>query len=397
MFYDASAWSIANFYNVPYVGMSGTIQMGSEVVEVSDIVQETPKVAPSNYAYLVPWQDYNAPALLHKLLKADIKVLSAFKPFSIKVAGTAIDFGYGTLMIPVAKQKLSSDNLNKIIAESSEKYHVPVYGIESGYSIKGIDLGSRHFNPIAKPKVLLFVGEGVSSYESGEVWHLLDQRVGMPITKVDLRTFDRINWHGYETLIMVSGGYQQLDSLRRKKISDWVSAGNTLITTRQASAWAINQKLIKHELIKAPKKDKEEEEPVERSAYVGASEELGRESVGGAIFEVDLDLTHPLAFGYTRSKLPVYRNSTVWLAPSKNAYCTVAKYTEDPHIDGFITDKNLETFLKPSASLIVEPLGRGRVVLFAENPNFRGSWYGTNRLFLNAIFLGSHIRVPRAR
>ena len=35
------------------------------------------------------------------------------------------------------------------------------------------------------------------------------------------------------------------------------------------------------------------------------------------------------------------------------------------------------------------------VVLFAENPNFRGTAYGTNRLFLNALFLGSHIGVPR--
>jgi hypothetical protein len=34
------------------------------------------------------------------------------------------------------------------------------------------------------------------------------------------------------------------------------------------------------------------------------------------------------------------------------------------------------------------------VVLFADNPNFRGSWYGTNRLFLNALFLGQHIQVP---
>jgi len=102
-----------------------------------------------------------------------------------------------------------------------------------------------------------------------------------------------------------------------------------------------------------------------------------------------------LGFGYTRRKLPVYRNSTIWLAPGKSPYGTIAKYTSNPYIDGFITKENLETFLKPSASLIVSSIGRGRIILFADNPNFRGSWYGTNKLFLNALFLGQHVAVPK--
>ena len=132
-----------------------------------------------------------------------------------------------------------------------------------------------------------------------------------------------------------------------------------------------------------------------RLPYVEAPEHIGKKEVGGAIFQTDIDLPHPLAFGYTRNLLPVYRNSEVWLNPSSSPYGTVAKYTDDPHIDGFITKKNLDEFLKPSASLVVSAVGRGRVILFADNPNFRGSWYGTNRLFLNALFLVNHIGVPK--
>jgi len=127
---------------------------------------------------------------------------------------------------------------------------------------------------------------------------------------------------------------------------------------------------------------------------VDAGENLGKESIGGVILRADLDTTHPLAFGYHDSSIPVYKNNTVWLAPSKNEYATVAKYAKNPHIDGFITKKNMEEYLKPSASLIVSKVGSGRVVMFADNPNFRGSWYGTNRLFLNALFLGDKINVP---
>ena len=131
-----------------------------------------------------------------------------------------------------------------------------------------------------------------------------------------------------------------------------------------------------------------------RLPYVDADENIGKTYIGGLIVKADLDRTHPLAFGYEDAAIPVYKNNEVWLAPSKNAYSTVAKYAKEPHVDGFITPENLENYLKPSASLIVSPLGAGRVVLFADDPNFRGAWYGTNRLFLNAVFLGQYINVP---
>ena len=70
-------------------------------------------------------------------------------------------------------------------------------------------------------------------------------------------------------------------------------------------------------------------------------------------------------------------------------------YSKDPHIDGYVSKNNMENNLKGAASLIVSSSGSGRVVLFADNPNFRGTWYGTNKLFLNAIFFGANITVPK--
>jgi hypothetical protein len=215
----------------------------------------------------------------------------------------------------------------------------------------------------------------------------------MPITKVPMRNYNRLNLNDYNVMVMVSGNYSQFDSAEIAKLKAWVNAGNTLITSRTASKWAIDAKLVKESLIKKPK-DTSETKDIKRLDYVDADEHIGKKEVGGAIFEVDLDITHPLGFGYSSRRLPVYRNSNVWLAPSKSPYGTVAKYTSNPHIDGYITKENLDTFLKPSASLIVSGIGRGRVIMFADNPNFRGSWYGTNKLFLNALFLGQHVSVP---
>jgi len=245
------------------------------------------------------------------------------------------------------------------------------------------------------PKAAMLIGDGVSSYEAGEVWHLLDTRIHMPITKIQMRSFRGASLDKYTTLVMVSGGYPQLDSIQQKKLKDWVSKGNTLITIASASRWLISKKLVKESLTKKPKaKDKEKKE-TKRLPYVDAEENIGRERVGGAIFEVDLDVTHPLGFGYHDGTIPVYKNNMVFLQPSKNAYSTVAKYSKNPHIDGFVSTNNLENNIKPSASLLVSLIGRGRVVMFADNPNFRGAWYGTNRLFLNALFLGNRISVPK--
>jgi hypothetical protein len=82
------------------------------------------------------------------------------------------------------------------------------------------------------------------------------------------------------------------------------------------------------------------------------------------------------------------------LAPSKNRFSTVGKYLDNPHIDGYISKENLE-IMKGAASIVVSKRGKGRIILFADNPNFRGAWFGTNKLFMNAVHFGSLIKVPQ--
>ncbi|NAS29806.1 zinc carboxypeptidase [Flavobacteriaceae bacterium R38] len=390
VFYDASAWSVANFYNMKYRGVTGNISLGNEITSTEDLVKISP-VSKSKYAYIIDYDDYNAPAALYYLQDKGVNVASAFKSFSIQTDSGDKAFNYGTLVIPVSKQRIANDSVYSLLQNAQNKYKVAIYGVKTGYSLKGIDLGSNSVRYIQKPKAAMLIGEGTRSYEAGEVWHLLDTRMDMPITKIPMRNFSRINLDNYNTLVMVSGNYNRLGANQQKRIKEWANKGNTLITIGSASKWIIDNKLVNEKLITS----KDSSKTVKREPYVDASENLGKESVGGAIFRADIDITHPLAFGYHDASIPVYKNNTIWLAPSKSKYATVAKYSKNPHIDGFITDRNLNTFLKPSASLIVSPVGRGRAVMFADNPNFRGAWYGTNRLFLNALFLGNHIGVPR--
>ena len=389
VFYDASAWSVSNIYNMKSKKLKN-FNLGAEVTSTENLVNNS-SVKKSNYAYILDWDDYNSPAALNHLQKNDIVTYSAFKPFEIKVNGTnsSKKFDYGSILIPVSKQTVSSDKLFDLVKTMQEKFDVPVYNSESGYSMKGIDLGSNNFR-INKPvKVALLIGDGVNSYEAGEVWHLLDTRIGMPLTKIRLNQFSRTSLDKYTTLVMVSGSYSQLNKNQIEKIKNWVGKGNTLITIARGSSWAIKSELIKETLVES-----KVDSTYSRKRYVDARENIGRERIGGVILKTDLDLTHPLAFGYNDTSIPVYKNNNVFINKTKDDYSSVAIYSKDFHIDGYISESNRKDYIPGSASLIVSKIGSGRVVVFADNPNFRGSWYGTNKLFLNALFLGSNISVP---
>jgi hypothetical protein len=127
-----------------------------------------------------------------------------------------------------------------------------------------------------------------------------------------------------------------------------------------------------------------------RRPYGNLTEDRGARVMPGAIFEADLDLTHPLCFGYTRGKLPVFISDTLFVEPAKNAYATPVTLTKDPLLAGYVHAKQ-KPLTPGAAAAIVCGLGRGKVICFPGNLNFRGFWYGTNRLFANAIFFGNLI------
>ncbi len=388
VYYDASAWSVANFYNIKYKSATKEL-VGNKITSIKDLATWLP-VRKSEYAYVVHSEDYNVPALIHSLQEKEIVVAAAFKPFKAKTHNGTKSYPYGSLVITVQPQKVGSQKVFEALKELQEKYEITIDAVDTGFNLSGIDLGSRNVQALTPPKAMMLIGTGVRSYEAGEVWHLLDTRVHMPITKVSHRYFQNVSLDKYTVLIMVSGRYN-FDDKTLEKIKSWVAKGNTLISIGTASEMLIKKKLVKEVLVE---KKKDSSATVKRKAYVDASENRGRERLGGVFLNTSIDLTHPLGFGYSDSEVVVYKNNLVWLTPSKNSYATFSKYTKAPHVDGYVSNNIRKTFLPKAASVVTSPIGKGRVVLFADNPNFRGTTYGTNRIFLNAIFMGDKIQIP---
>ena len=390
VYYDASAWSLVNFYNMKYNSLTKIPSYSNEItVKNNKIALEN--IQKSDYAYIISWDDYYAPAVLYELQKEGLIIKSSTKPFTILANGKETSFNRGSFIITSSLQKITKDSLFSTVSSASKKYNVQAYGANTGLTIKGNGLGSNSIANLNKPKVMMLVEGGVSSYEAGEVWYLFEQQIKMPITKVPERLFFKTDLNNYNVIIMVSGRYKMLDEKNKERLKSWVSQGNTLITSAKANTWAIKNKIIKESLVD---QKKDSSKSVERLNYADARGTIGKQSIGGAIFQVDLDITHPIGFGYHSSKLPVYKNNSVFLMPSKSRFSTVAKYSKNPHIDGYITKENLEKMSK-AASIVVSKIGNGRVVMFADNLNFRGSWYGTNKLFINAVFFGQLVNVPK--
>ena len=125
--------------------------------------------------------------------------------------------------------------------------------------------------------------------------------------------------------------------------------------------------------------------------YVKQGADQGAQVIGGSIFNAILDLTHPLGYGYNDPEITVFRNSTMFMEKGENPYSTPLYYSENPLASGYISDDN-EEMMKGTAAIVVSRFGRGKVIAMTDNPNFRAFWYGTNKLFANAIFFGPNIR-----
>jgi hypothetical protein len=389
VFYDASAWTMSLAFGLPHDGVNASVRVARGArVTADDLVAKPAPVLKTNYAYLMEWNEYQAARALHVLQSKKLFVKTAFKPFTAIVNGAKKQFGYGTLVIPVADQHISADEVFAAVREASQQAGIDVFSVDTGFSAEGVDLGSNNVRTVPVPKAAMLVGDGVAATEAGFVWHLLDSKLGMPITKVNTSQLGQLRLHEYTSLILVSGGYQNLGEAGIGKIKAWVQQGGTLILVRQAVNWAIQNKLIDEQLKKeeAPKESK-------RIDFVTASDHQGARVIGGSIYQVDLDITHPLGFGYTSRTLPVWRNHSIFLEMPKNPFSTVAKCTANPHMSGYIHPANLEK-IKNSPSVVVSALGQGRAILLLDDPNFRGYWYGTNKLFFNALFFGPLINAP---
>jgi hypothetical protein len=235
----------------------------------------------------------------------------------------------------------------------------------------------------------MIVGGNVNATDAGEVWHLLDQRMNIPSTHLDPAVFNQMDLNRYNTLIMVGGSYPDIN---KEKLKAWVQNGGLLILTEEAVSWAAQSGITDVKF----KKSKSPVDSLERSSYINKEQVDGSQAIRGAIFGADIDLSHPLSYGYNTGTVSLFKANRVFMEKSKNPYATPYYYGPKPLQSGWVSRENLDA-IKNSAAVVVSAVGNGRVINIADNPNFRAFWFSGTKLFMNAVFFGRIIDLSSAR
>ncbi|OCK42927.1 zinc carboxypeptidase [Tenacibaculum soleae] len=372
LFYDVSAWTFNHAFGVDLVDDVSLSKAGEEIVSLKKKAGNIKQK--STVGYLFSWHEYETPKALNSILDKGIRVKVAMRQF--KNDNQLYD--YGTIFIPAQNQKLNGEALFSFLEKIAIKNHLKIRGVATGLN-EGIDLGSRNFKAIKQQKVAMLVGNGITSYDAGEIWHLLDQRYEMKLTKLDVAYASRVNLDKYTTIV-VPNSYS-IDKNLEIKLKNWVRNGGVLIGYRNAVNWLSNKNFINLKF------NKTKIDSVENVSFENKSLKSGAQVIGGAIFKAKIDRSHPVNFGYKNDKIALFRNTRQFIQADSKSYNNPIQYTNKPLLSGYISKENLKA-LKNTVPFKVNRLGAGRVIVFTDNTNFRAFWFGTNKLLMNAIFFG---------
>jgi hypothetical protein len=430
-FYDVSGWALPLAANVEGYS-SGKIARVGLADAVAPLVPAGLVDGPAQpAAYVFSTESGAAVRMLGQLLNQNIKAYVSLKP--IKIAGR--QFPAGSIVVPT---DTNSADMTGRMAGLAAKNHCDIVATPTLMSEEGIDLGSNRMRFLRKPKIAILTDTPVSSTDYGALWYLFEQRLELPFTPLRTENLGQVDLSAYNVLILPADsgdgkGYSRaLDKALTSKISEWVRNGGVLIAIRGGAVWASKAKSgltsVTYHFIRpddeqarideekaaassssssakpgdAPSaspaapaapaskdadKAKEAELDTKLIKYADREKKQRAEEVPGTILRVTLDNTHPLGFGFDE-QLPVLNDTAPILDLSSKGE-NVAYYPKDNlKLSGFISPEN-EKKIVQTAFLIRERQGRGQVILFADNPVFRGFWDGTTRLLLNSIFFGN--------
>lgn len=387
-FYDVSNWNLALALNLEYAPVEKKLWRKASLATdpVASMQEANFELQDNAYAYVFSWDDSKAATLLSRLLQSGVKAQVAGRPFVAQTAQGGVNFSAGSVIIPAALQQPS--DLKDILREASRGLPVSVWSVTSGLTRQGIDLGSRQIANVHLPKVLLVGGKGTSQYEVGEAWHHFDLQLELPVTIVDMDDLSALSLNNYTHIVWVAGNYKKVDDKTIDALGEWLKNGGIMIGQQSATRWFSDNKWLKAKL--KSDSDIALEFDIKGLQYADLEDFRSKQRIAGAAFATQLDLGHPLAFGYHKALMPVFRNNSLIMLKPDEPFLAVATYTKEPLLAGY-TAEELQAVIANSAVVVAHSVGKGKVVAFNTDVNFRGIWQGTSRLMDNAIFMSGFI------
>ncbi len=433
-FYDITAWSLPLAFgiNAWWTEDDGAF-IGSTVTDETIAAAKRGSVSGrAHIAYIIPYETDSTGAMALRLLQQGVRVAVATR--TLNAGGR--NWKPGTFVVRVTRNAESvHDHVSRIAADLG----VHVTAVNTGFSDEGdTGVGGESVTSLKEPKIAMIADEPVDQTSYGSIWWTLD-RYGVKFTPMTVNAIRGGGLKNYNVLIVPDGSvsryFSAFGSGGVSQLKEWVSEGGTLITVRGGSVFAAlkdvgltTSKLVgsedDEEKGKTSDDDKRKEAeakpspspspsrrvPAEREpnptielksdkadgippglppiASPSANANKVPEALPGSIMRATVDRTTYLTYGLEQNELPVLLASGYFFRYSKegaNALVFDAKPARPLTISGFVWEGNTENLLKGTAYVIDEPTGSGHVILFAEEPFFRGIFRSATRPFFNSI------------
>jgi hypothetical protein len=412
-FYDVTAWALPYSFGVeawwtedtpPVTGERVTANLAEDRQTAAEIAAPggVSGNARARSAYVFPNDRNGAGGLAMALLTRGFRLAVATR--ALRADGRPYPRGSF-----VARVERNPESLHDSIGPLAARFGVEVTAVQSAYADSGaFGVGGEQVVAIHEPRILVAAGEGVSVTEYGALWFLLERVLEVPFTPVRIGALGSMDNLGDYNVLVFPGGrpgsYEsELGESGVRRIKEWIEQGGVFIAWQGGARFAMDRDVDwTSARIVGSDADSARSDTTARDTTLGPDQRPGPPlvperagdgsrplDVPGAIFRASLDLSHWLTFGYEREALPVMMNGDQFFRPSKAGANPVAFTGDSLTISGYTWPDNTERLLRNTAWAVVERVGRGHVVLFADSPVYRLLWRSTYRLLQNAMLLGT--------
>lgn len=386
-FYDITAWSLPLLFDVAGYGTGDSRVL--EVESVAEVWRPEPAMPAANprYAYLIDGGQAASMAALMALKQQGFRAAVTMKP--TRIAGQ--DLASGSVVLRVGQ---NGDDLHQAVRETAASYELEVLAVDTGLAEPGNpSLGSTEVMPVKQPRIALLGGFPVHGYSFGWAWYTLDQQYRIPITVRRVRSLAATPIHDYNVFVLpdtfaAEQLAQHLGEGGVERLQQWVRDGGSLVAIGNSVDF-----VRQHLEMSSLRSWYDEQEADADNGGQGPTEgiEPRRFSVPGAVLRVELDGEMWLSAGYAGDLPALVDSSRIFLEPQgppDSSKRVVGRYGVGDFLSmaGYLWPESRER-LSGAVFAYEERVGHGRVILFAEDPNFRGYWRGADRMFLNAVVL----------
>ncbi len=379
--YDLTAWALPFGYGLEAYAVKEKISPEKNY-EITSKTPQTFNAATPAFAYLATWRDFEDARFLTKALKAGIKIRQAVNPFKIN----GINYSAGTLIMMRSDNKHTKGFEQRLqnIAQEAQKELV---SLESGAVESGNDFGSEYYPTIKMPKIALIGGAGTDATEFGAAWHHFERDLGYPMSVIPHEMIGDTNLEKFDIIVLPTGRY----NAHSERLIEYAKQGGKIIALDNAIDLVGKKNTTSAMGIRMAKTQEEQKSEVEQLQSPNAIERYENrerntltESTAGAICKVDLDETHPLAYGLGKTYYTLRLNQKHYPLLPKGHW-NVGIYGEKSLVSGFI-GQTMKRKMTNTFAFGVENMGRGKLIYLLETPLFRGFWYNGKMLFANALF-----------